>query len=115
MLSQPRTSTLFVVVLSALITFAAVSSASEQEDKRPVAAKDTGMLGLTPGRIARLDVVNLGARKSGGIRLEFFDASGKVLAEDTVMLEPGQSRKLDFMFDTGGRMEIRAHATIFDS
>src|SRR5713226_7718708 len=120
---QPRISPLAAVVASLVIIVTAVASTLAQSDLpgRPVAVKDTGMFGLTMGRVARIDAVNLGLGDNpGDVHLEFFDAAGNMLADKTVMLGPGESSSLDFMLPVAttaqtGRADIRARASILDN
>ncbi len=112
-------SPLATVAASLVITLTAATSAVAQNDFRgkPVAVKDTGMFGLTVGRVARIDAVNLGA-SPGDVTLAFFDADGNLVAEKMMTLAPGESGDLEFMGkkkgEQGGRTSIRAHASILD-
>ena len=119
-MSQPRTAPRSIVVVATfVIAVATVAPALAQNGPaaRPVAVKDTGMFGLTEGRVARIDAVNLGGSTPGGVRLEFFDAAGTMVAEKFMLLAPGESGDLEFMSSVvgqKGRMSLRARASILD-
>src|SRR5262245_62771544 len=113
MSGKPRLNALAVWLGGLAISVTAVASVLAQNDVfgPSVAVKDTGMFGLTMGRVARIDAVNLGGRP-GDVHLELLDDAGKMLADKLLMLEPGQAGSVEFMSDQKGRMNIRAHTSV---
>jgi hypothetical protein len=116
---QLRVRWVSLLIAGLLVALATVASLAAQ-DSRPsalVASKDTGMFGLTPGRVARIDAVNLSlGANPADVHLELFDAAGALLAEKFVTLAAGESSALDFSSPAGqtGRLDIRARASILD-
>lgn len=85
--------------------------------------RTSGMIGVTDGQVARVNVLNPGvAAPAVGVvctaTLRFFDGAGALLKAGPVVVLPGQSQSLDVFGDkdlslTGtARREIRATITI---
>jgi hypothetical protein len=85
--------------------------------------RTSGMVGVTDGQVARVNVLNPGvAAPAAGVvctaTLSFFDGVGTLLKAGAVVVLPGQSQSLDVFGDkdlslTGAtRREIRATITI---
>lgn len=114
-----RTAHHALVLAAFFVAVASVAPASAQIDPgntNPVAAKDTGMFGLTASRVARIDAVNLGGRMPGTVNLQFFDEAGNIVGEKFITLGPGESGNLELTPPVGqtGRMSIRARAMVLD-
>jgi hypothetical protein len=86
-------------------------------------ARTSGMIGVTEGQIARLNVLNPGvAAPAAGVvcaaALHFWDGQGTLLKSATVSVLPGKSAYLDLFGDRDlaligdDRREIRATITI---
>jgi len=101
----------FVTALALVVVFAAATT-NKAEALRPTAVEyHFGMVGLTRGEIARLNVINLG-RETLSISINFVDSSGRVIGRSVERIEPDHSSFLDFTpssVDIGpGRLEIHA-------
>ena len=80
-----------------------------------------GMVGITRGQTARLNVVNVidpnsidGDARSCSAELMFFDSEGEMLAMTMVGLDPGMAMFHDLPFPAGGegRFQIRAEVMV---
>ncbi len=113
----------FVQKMCILVTVSAALFAQSTPMAPAPETRTSGMVGVTAGQVARVNVLNPGvAAPAAGVvctaTLNFFDGAGALLKTGPVIVLPGQSQSLDVFGDkdlalTGAvRREIRATITI---
>jgi hypothetical protein len=114
------------LMLGTLLALAVVTAVSLKTQHASASAPHAypptfGMIGITQGQTARLNVVNTAdifnprgyAPAASRVTLKFLDGAGRVLVESSEILEPGQATQLDFNADRlsprgASRLQIRA-------
>src|SRR3990170_5428881 len=117
-ITMKKLSMLTIAVLATIMVFWSVLPAKAII----VVGGKFGMVGITMGQTARLNVVNVidlnqistGDRNECMVELMFFDSDGEMLAMRMVSLDPGMAAFHDLRFpaDVEGRFQIRAEGMI---
>ena len=116
-ITMKKLSMLTIAVLATIIVFWSVLPANAII----VVGGKFGMVGITRGQTARLNVVNVidpnsidGDARSCSAELMFFDSEGEMLAMMMVSLDPGVAMFHDLRFPAGveGRFQIRAEVMV---
>ncbi len=108
-------SKLFVVV--ALVAIAAVWFSARKAQAISSFSMSSGMVGITQGQTARLNVVNAFSTDDVQVELTIFDSGGKVQIQCNLLIAPGKSLSDDFTpqgLGQGERLELRALVRVLD-
>jgi hypothetical protein len=118
---MPSARPALTTVLTAVLLVATGFAVGDAAPLRRVTTATTGLVGLAPGQVARLNVIDVGGTRGArsNVQLLILDAAGAVLGEQRAQLGPGDSTALEVdhaSLGTGlGRVQIQAKVKIFRS